>query len=125
MRFYLIRRSRRRGVAFFQNCYHLKDWLWNDPASRPHMGDIEQFIDNSPNMCLCADLCNGSKHLRLKSLRHTNVGRRQFSLGLGGGPPIISAKYEVESDGKKFDAFTLATDCIKDWETYLGSKGLL
>jgi hypothetical protein len=31
----------------------------------------------------------------------------------------------VEADGKKYDAFKLAKDCIVEWISYLRSKGLL
>ena len=46
------------------------------------------------------DLANGSKHVVLRRWRkdpETKVGRRCFSLELGGGPPRIAAKYEVEA----------------------------
>ncbi|MGD9721473.1 MAG: hypothetical protein AB7O59_09710 [Pirellulales bacterium] len=38
--------------AFFQNCYHLKDWLKKDPAftARPNKSaqDIEDVVTNTP-----------------------------------------------------------------------------
>lgn len=33
--------------AFFQNYYHLKDWLKNDPASAEAVADIETLITRS------------------------------------------------------------------------------
>jgi hypothetical protein len=38
--------------------------------------------------------------------------------------PRISAKYQVESGGRTYDAFAIAEGCIRDWETYLSDKGL-
>ena len=74
--------------AFFQNCYHLKDWLKNDPATQQTATGIEQFVPASPNLSLCGDLANGTKHLRLTSTktgdRNTGFGHRDFQLKLGG-----------------------------------------
>lgn len=121
--------------AFFQNCYHLKDWLRNDPASSALVSpDIESTISNSPNLSLCADLCNGSKHLVLarnvRSSADTHVGNRHFEVGLSAGagsdsPPRIAVKYEVESGGNVYDAFTVAQACVQEWGTYLKGKGFL
>jgi hypothetical protein len=55
------------AYAFFQNCYHLKDWLKNDPTTAAAVNDIEEFICRSQNLSLCADVCNGSKYLKLDS----------------------------------------------------------
>jgi hypothetical protein len=49
---------------------------------------VEALISHSPSLSLCADLANGSKHLRLTRARvdpSTDVGRRHFHLMLGGG----------------------------------------
>jgi hypothetical protein len=78
------------AYAFFQNCYHLKDWLKNDAASAAAVADdIEQFISVSRALSICADLANGSKHLRITRQPRvdasTKIGKRQFGLTLGGG----------------------------------------
>ena len=58
-------------VAFFLNCYHVKDWLksgpeWHDDvAPKLKKMAIEQFVTESPALCICADLCNGNKHFQL------------------------------------------------------------
>jgi hypothetical protein len=116
------------AYAFFQNCFHLKDWLKNDDASSAAASDVEDFISQSPSLSLCADLANGSKHLKLTTHRvdaDTKLGRRHFDLTLGGGVPRIAAKYEVEAAGSKHDAFKLASACMAEWETYLKAKGLI
>jgi hypothetical protein len=61
--------------AFFQSCYHLKDWLKNDASYAKHTGqEIEDFVSNTPEIALCADICNALKHLQLQKLRsgHTH-----------------------------------------------------
>jgi hypothetical protein len=115
--------------TFFQNCHHLKDWLKNDSASADATSDVEDFISSSPPLRLCADLANGSKHLKLTRRARvdpkTKIGSRHFSLELGDGRPRIAAKYQVEAAGKRQDAFWLAKECMSEWEAYLKGKGLL
>lgn len=115
--------------AFFQNCHHLKDWLKNDPATAALVSDVEDLINGSPNLSLCADIANGSKHLTLKNPRHKpqpKTGRRHFSLNLTvGSEPTISAKYEVVAGQETYDAYTVAKACMAEWEDYLRGKGLL
>lgn len=115
------------AYAFFQNAHHLKDWLKNDRAVSGQVRDVEAIVAGSQNLRLCADLCNGSKHLKLTSHKEspdTKMGNREFRLGLS-EPPTISAKYEVESGGNTYDAFTLAEACMSEWRAYLKQKGLL
>lgn len=115
------------AYAFFQNAYHLKDWLKHDPAASAQVRDVEAFISGSQSMRLCADLCNGSKHLALTTPREsadTKIGQRHFRVGLS-EPATISAQYVVESAGQTYDAFALAQDCIDEWRAYLATKGLL
>lgn len=50
-------------IAFFQNCYHLKDWMINTLPSLKE--NIEHFINEKFEMRICHDICNGFKHKRL------------------------------------------------------------
>jgi hypothetical protein len=57
-------------LAFFLNCYHIKDWLKNGPEWQVDVDGglkrmaVEQFVTESEALCICADLCNGNKTLR-------------------------------------------------------------
>jgi hypothetical protein len=55
--------------SFFEATHHLKDWLGNDSSSGVTKADGDSLINGSLNLQLCADLANGSKHLRLISSR--------------------------------------------------------
>src|SRR6266436_9869758 len=47
-------------IAFFHNCYHLRDWLC---ASRPDLtSQINAFYTDTFEMAACRDICNGYKH---------------------------------------------------------------
>jgi hypothetical protein len=66
-------------IHFFQDAYHLKDWLRNDqgeqaignqPArnavSQQVKDAVENYISSTLFLQLCADIANGSKHLELR-----------------------------------------------------------
>ena len=114
--------------AFFINCYHLKDWIKNDSQINTDVSDIETFIRNSQNLSICADICNGLKHLKLNHPKidpDTTFGGKHFKVGLGTQPTTIALNIEIISNGVTYDAFNLATDCIKEWKNYLISKNML
>src|ERR1035437_4070866 len=58
-------------LAFFLNCYHIKDWLKAGPEWREDVTPevrrkaVEQFVEESEVLRICADLCNGNKHFLL------------------------------------------------------------
>jgi hypothetical protein len=116
--------------AFFQNCYHLKDWIKNDDAvSTSAKQAVEPYINGSRSLKLCADICNSLKHLKLtkpRSGENPTFGGKNYSLAIGGSPsPSISLKFEVNTDTGTLDAFTLATECVDAWKTFLSTHGLI
>jgi hypothetical protein len=126
--------------AFFQNCYHLKDWLRNDPSVATVVSDLEDVLlgpktDRSSGSLpfqLCADLALGSKHLKVTTPKvdsATQIGKRHFDVNVySGGEPrssTLAVKYEVHAGGKVYDAYTVATDSIDTWNRYLRDRGLL
>lgn len=111
---------------FFLNCYHLKDLIKNDAAAGSvAQKKVEKFIESSRSLSLCADICNAHKHLKLttsKSHENPIFGKKNHSLHLGSGlPTTISVKYEIDTTNGKIDAFTLATDCISEWESFIST----
>jgi len=109
-------------LAFFINCYHLKDWIINDNSAEISSKSVEDFVNQSEFLRVCGDVCNGSKHLNItspKSDKNTKVGGRNFFLTLGKVIPIFRAKYKIISGNKEYDAFSLATKCLEDWEKFI------
>ena len=117
-------------LHFFQDCYHLKDWLRNDPACAGLADDVETAITNSHALSLCGDLANATKHLSLTRSRSgdttTSLGATHYAVGMGTDQPTtVSVKYEVKSGGSVWDAFNIAEACMDDWTKYLRAKGLI
>ena len=114
--------------AFFQNAYHLKDWLRNDPSVADSAKfRVETHINMNKPLCLCADICNSLKHLTLKQSRsdeNPTFGRKAFSLSIGSGPTTLGLKHQIDTDSGPLDAFELATACVKAWDDFFVSHSL-
>lgn len=114
--------------AFFINCYHLKDWIINDSSIKINnkKQKIEDFINDNECMSLCADICNGLKHLELDRNIRTGIKpefkERKFFLKLGEKEPIVRVKYNILTAKGNKDAFILADDCIESWEIFISNE---
>jgi hypothetical protein len=114
--------------AFFMHCYHLRDWIKNDASVKsrmPNLGtDVEQFINESEALSLCADLCNSQKRLELDRSHSSEprvFGRKRYHYQLNiGSRSSIKLQWVVQRTSKPpIDAFELATDCIAEWDKFL------
>ncbi|WNB76905.1 hypothetical protein [Methylomonas koyamae] len=109
--------------AFFQNCYHLKDWIKNDTYCKTW--NVEEFINSNPELQICADICNGRKHLKLTKPPRSNeapkFAGREIKLNLGQGA-VIAIKYTITTNSGEIDAFELGQKCIAAWESFIVSK---
>lgn len=117
--------------AFFQSCYHLKDWLQNDPAFTKHTRQqIEAFVSNTPEIALCADVCNALKHLQLQRLRSgiaptfeptELIVDLEDSLGETDTSPAprIAIRAFIEHGGTIHDVLDLARTMVARWEAFI------
>jgi hypothetical protein len=114
--------------AFFMNCHHLKDWIRHDSVvATPIQQGVEDHINANRSLKLCADICNSLKHLTLTSNRSREsptFSKREYRLTLGGDPPTIKVKYQVDTATGPIDAFQLAAECVDAWDAFLSSNGL-
>lgn len=112
--------------SFFQNCYHLKDWIKNDPYCAGWK-DVETHINANQDLQLCADLCNAQKHLKLTSQRsgqNPQFGGSHMRLNIteGGGPTTvkIAVSYSVDTTSAgTIDALDLAKRCVTAWKDFI------
>jgi hypothetical protein len=112
--------------TFFNQCYHFKDWLKKErPADAM---SIETFISTNDALALAADFCNSFKHAGLdraprsgKDIQRINT---HVKMDLTPRGFVTSSRLELTISGKSYDAFTLATDCLKAWNIYLQKNGI-
>ena len=116
--------------TFFMHCYHIKDYLKNDPGYTTHTNqEIEDYISNTPSLALSADICNGMKHLnfnrppRSGSIPDADSGKIElkFTDSLDGSKTDIkvSCKVIIKHDGSEKDAFDVATDAMNAWDSFI------
>jgi hypothetical protein len=119
------------ALAFFQNCYHVRDWI---AAAKPQLKpQMDQLFRQHFAMRACRDICNGFKHKRLDPKKSPldpdfNLYREYDYLELMGTRRQSPVKYRTAfADGqgvRKFDLFELAQECMKIWRDFLHTTGL-
>jgi len=123
---------------FFQNAWHLKDWVINDSEIDQRYRDVvEDDVSNIEALKICADLANRSKHLQLTRKRldadvltrntHIYAGTAHLSLGgkqtntPGYGELILMIRTE---DGREFDVIHTAEKTAGEWRRLLSKYGV-
>lgn len=104
--------------AFFENAFHLRDWLVDTGAVKS--ADIDRFFAQSTVMRLCRDIANAHKHYSISrpSQRMPFTELREYE-PYGGGTLADSQSLSIISDGEKYDAFDLASRVRRAWEDFL------
>ena len=116
--------------SFFQNCWHLKDWIKNDSSIYQDVR-IEYKVKKYNSLQIVADLANRSKHLKLTSSRvdadvksvGVTIHVPTLNLDLRTGETTTSGEVHSEyqytimtNDGLEYNALDLARDSVRDWE---------
>jgi len=112
---------------FFNQCYHLKDWIKKDIEMKKGV-DPEKYINNSKYLSISADYCNAFKHGGLdrksrsdKKIEAINTHVR-FDLTNAGF--IASSKLEITINNIKYNSLVLAKNCIEEWNIFLEQNNL-
>jgi len=118
--------------AFFQCCWHVKDWVLNDPdVPEQKATSIVASAEASPLLRICHDLCSGTKHLRLdrpqsgSGAAHDHVAYVMHLM-----PPDHPDKPNeidfkiIDGIGNLKSAHLLADDCLAEWERILQANGV-
>jgi hypothetical protein len=117
--------------AFFVCCYHLKDWIKNDDAVPETVRrEVESFVNHSPTLALLSDITNGFKHLKRDRPARVDAAARVSAIvnpSLGAfvlGESRLGGIVVLGDQGRQ-DAKQVADRCLKDWNDFLQSKGLV
>jgi hypothetical protein len=114
--------------AFFQNCYHLKDWIKHDPACAGWQPHVEDVIDESADLSLCADLCNGLKHLSLTRGQRSGQSPEfaQVAVHVIVADAFteresvhLQSTYTIRTATGLLDGYELAQRCVAAWRRYI------
>jgi hypothetical protein len=134
--------------AYFQNCWHLKDWVKNDPSVDPKQEkEIERLVDrgeavNADALKVCSDLANRTKHLVLDRPRVSAIAKnREFQMNVvqGGGSNATANRpdtwdfivdYETKDPttgsrrSYRKSALAVAREALDNWHSILADVGL-
>jgi hypothetical protein len=113
--------------AFFQNCWHLKDWVDHDPlASDVQKSSVIREAHDSDVLKICRDLCNGTKHLGLDRKPSSGAGAAHDHVATTITPGESSTIDCIVQDGfgNPISGKQLARDCVAEWERILKSEQL-
>jgi hypothetical protein len=112
-------------LAFFLNCYALRDWLVKAGAFGET--ELDSIIRGSLAMRLCRDLCNRSKHLILSkpSIDSDFFICREYR-GESRPPVLVVHAWDANTQRDvATDLVDLPVACTEFWNSTLKSKGLL
>ena len=128
-----VRRDERETVdydddlwAFFQNAWHLKDWIANDMTiSEDRRDGIVHAAHSSESIQICADLANRSKHLKLTSKwKDADVTGKNVTIFVGDDRPSEHTHTITLDDGTQRVAQEVAEEAVAAWEIILAKEGL-
>ena len=107
--------------AFFQNCWHVKDWVFNDPVVDQVTKDaVSAGAHASVVLRVCQEMCNGTKHLGARpGASHDHID----TTIVPGGPTIMDCLID-NGAGELVSGRMLAHQCIAEWVSILESQGL-
>ncbi len=119
--------------AFFQNCWHVKDWILNDTVAPRGLKESVRKLDKQgaiAPLMLCAGVANGSKHLsqsRDAKRRAKTVGEIEVDIDTQGNSQTTYTYKVVDDRGNSHEAIEVARQALQEWETTIrnnsGSPG--
>jgi hypothetical protein len=107
--------------AFFQNCWHLKDWIYCDKliAESDRMAMVS-IAEKHPALLISADLCNRTKHLELDKNQKPRSGAEHLYLHTIIVDGVTTVDCEIRlGDGARRSTLGVARECMKAWDEIL------
>ena len=107
--------------AFFQNCWHIKDWVRNDPlVDQATKDSVCAQAHASVALRVCQEMCNGTKHLGARpGASHDHIN----TTVVPGDVSVMDCLID-NGAGTLVSGRMLAHQCVSEWEAILLSHGL-
>ena len=113
---------------FFQDCFHLKDWIKKDePRLKQKVEDLFDKTNGIESFKICADFANREKHAEavIRTRIDSNTSIKTQSVKVAIGSPVVSYySWQIMAGGNYYDVFKLAKDCMREWQKFIQSEGL-
>ncbi len=111
--------------SFFQNCWHVKDWILADTGAPQRLQEAVRRVNEQGKilpLMLCSGVANGSKHLRQgrDRKRHAKtVGEILIEIDPESNSETTYAYKVIDDDGNSYNAIEVARKALKEWETII------
>ena len=111
--------------SFFQNCWHLKDWIKSDSERPSNLSSrkIEKIVHAHPNIVICGDLATRTKHARCEK-GAAEFTQRNVTVNLGNPTTSTSEHIVTLKDGTKVVALEVARKAVEEWHDIFTTHGL-
>jgi len=112
-------------LAFFQNCWHLKDHV-KSCLSSTAARQVEEDVHAHRALRIVADIANRSKHVTITNVRDdARITHKFIHVYDGAHAPPATARFGITlADGSTYDAHNVATEAVQNWEAILVRHGL-
>jgi hypothetical protein len=119
--------------AFFQNCWHIKDWLTHDYRVPKRIRDrVVAAARASRVLRICRDMANGTKHSKLTRRNKTRPPPRARAMHMWTNTVIVPGGQTTMDCLLKFphrkvrfrSARVVAVECLEEWIKILQAHGL-
>ena len=104
-------------LAFFLSCHHFPEWLKHTGGISNR--DLSDYVSRHPELGICRDLANASKHwaLRSKGDQFEVALVRESAPGDRFGHRLL-----VIADERNYAAWDLAQRCLGAWQRFIDDK---
>jgi hypothetical protein len=115
---------------FFQDCWHLKDWIRHDKnVSSSVTSNVENEVNARAALVIAGDLATACKHLvldpkRRKSSKGAEVISKGVTVHLGDGHADMHYIIRLDN-GSTLSAFDAARDAYNEWDVLLRKLKLI
>ena len=104
-------------LAFFQSCFALGDWF--SESGVIVKDEMDALIQADRSMRLCRDVCNRSKHFRLRRKPSVDGGFSILREYRGDDRPHALA---IIAGEQKRDLWNVAGECVGFWQTFIRDR---
>jgi hypothetical protein len=113
----------RAFAAFFIECNHMYDWLWQDKSTGLPKSDVSKYMFADKDLRICSGAAIVAKH----HTRDDPGAMTDRLLSVSARPTGVEVMFEWSkgSSSGTEDALEFARRCVASWERFLNSKGLI
>ncbi len=119
--------------TFFENCWHLKEWLKHDETIKIDSKVIEVYAGRSGSaISLCGDVATVSKHLRVDDANRDKNAKLDegmvyitSNLRKNGVVSTVGTGANILAKAGKLNALQVAENALEEWEEFFILNGLL